>query len=355
MWNEGQFGDKEFVVSCRGRPFSILTAPQFPTPDVTYVDFNLIHELNIKMSDLQCRKLSYGGQRLRILGKISTSVQCIVDGASAGNLQFKAHVVEDLKKHFDTHSIAGVKLSGKLLGQPSKPTTDYSTEPTDEDTSDQSESDAAAFARKPKKKKKKPPIKANDVSSSESASVPDPDEYVDEYANISTIRTNDVTSTQPGRVFPQPASPRSVALLMRQRCLRAGMNDAEMRKALLCSGVDISTVAETVTAMTEEVSTFTGVTNSAMVAHPPPFLTIMEAREALTANAMTAGYNDDQAEVTHGPDKCTMFCEDRPPDQLPDDCGYHPSYVTEDFVPCGLQCPGGWCPCYERWGEGGGR
>ena len=91
-------GDREFVVCCKGRPFSILTAPQFPTPIVTYVDYDLIHSLNIRMSDLQCNQLSYEGQNLRILGKISTSIQSFPDGVSSGNIQFKANVVDDLKK-----------------------------------------------------------------------------------------------------------------------------------------------------------------------------------------------------------------------------------------------------------------
>ena len=180
-------GDREFVVACKGRPFSILTAPQFPTPIVTYVDYDLIHSLNIRMSDLQCKKLSYGGQKLRILGKISTSVQCITNGVSSGNLQFKAHVVEDLKKVFDTHSIAGIKLSDKLLGQEMKIPTDYSTEPTDEDTTDHSESEAATTTEKPKKKqrkKKKSPTSVTDsLSSSESTSDHGPDEYNDTYTN----------------------------------------------------------------------------------------------------------------------------------------------------------------------------
>ena len=322
--------DREFVVACKGRPFSILMAPQCPTPNVTYVDYDLIHSLNIRMSDLQCRKLSYGGQKLRILGKISTSVQCIVDGVSSGNLQFKAHVVEDLRKVFDTHSIAGIKLSDKLLGQEMKKPTNYNTEPTDEDTSDQSESDAATTIIPKKKKKKKPPVKVtDDSSSSESTSVPDLDEYNDTYTNISMIKTNDVACMQPGRVFPEPASPRSIALLMRQRCYRAGMKEAQMRKALLCGGVDISAMTKIYSAMTE------------------------------VDTAMTPENDDDQAEVLHGANKCTVYCEDQHPDDLPEDCGYHPSYVAEDFVPCSLQCPGGWCPCYERWllwkGDEGGR
>ena len=325
-------GDREFVVCCKGRPFSILTAPQFPTPIVTYVDYDLIHSLNIRMSDLQCKKLSFGGQKLRILGKISTSVQCIADGVSSGNLQFKAHVVEDLKKVFDTHSIAGSKLSDKLLGQEIKIPTDYSTEPTDEDTTDHSESEAATTKEPKKKKRKKKNFPANvtdSLSSSESTSDPGPDEYNDTYTNISTIRTHDVTSMQPGRVIPEPASPRSVALLMRQRCYRAGMNEAQMRKALLCGGVDISAMTEIYPAVTE------------------------------VDTAVTPENDDDQAEVLHGADKCTVYCEDQHPDELPEDCGYHPSYMAEDFVPCSLQCPGGWCPCYERWlswtGDEGGR
>ena len=75
-------------------------------------------DLKLRISDLQCAKFSYGGQKLRILGKVSSSVQCILDGRPAGNLYFKATVVQDLFSTFDTHSIAGKKLSEKLTGPP---------------------------------------------------------------------------------------------------------------------------------------------------------------------------------------------------------------------------------------------
>ena len=87
MCNEGKYGDREFVVSCKGRPFSVLTAPLFPTPAFTMVDLNLIRDLNMRMTDMQCTKLFYGGQKLRICGKVSTTVQCIVNGAPAGTFQ----------------------------------------------------------------------------------------------------------------------------------------------------------------------------------------------------------------------------------------------------------------------------
>ena len=138
--NLGQNGDAEYIVACKGRPFSILTSPQLPTPTVNYVDYGLIRELNLKITDLQCSRLFYGGEKLRVLGKVATSVQCIVDGSPFGNIYFKAHVVEDLKKMFNTHGIASEKLRKRFTG----PTKQVFNEPTD-DTSDD---------EKPRRKKK---------------------------------------------------------------------------------------------------------------------------------------------------------------------------------------------------------
>ena len=160
MSYDGLHGDREFVVACKSRPFSILTSPSFPTPAFTMVDHSLIRELNLQMTNLQCSKMTYGGQKLRILGKISTSVQCIVDGKPAGNLHFKASVVQDVYKLFDTHSIAGIKLSQKLIGPPYQLSSDTtsSTEPT-KNTNTQA---------RPRKKRKKsiPPFNSEASSSS---------------------------------------------------------------------------------------------------------------------------------------------------------------------------------------------
>jgi len=148
-------GDKEFVVACRGRPFSILTAPKFPVPAFTMIDFNLVRDLKLRMTDLQCAKFFYGGQKLRILGKISTSVQCIMDGAPIGNMHFKAHVVQDMYQIFDTHSIAGKSLSEKLIGPPYHLLTEPTAEPTNK-----------PGPTKQKKKKKKTPSGEQMVSGS---------------------------------------------------------------------------------------------------------------------------------------------------------------------------------------------
>ena len=84
------------VVACKGRPFTILTPTSLPTPTVTYIDHKLVAELKIRMTDLQCSRLHYGSKKLRILGKVSTSVQCITEGRMQGNLHLKALVVENL-------------------------------------------------------------------------------------------------------------------------------------------------------------------------------------------------------------------------------------------------------------------
>ena len=57
MSNDGISGDREFVVACKGRPFAILTSPNFPTPAATLVDYNLVRYLKLRITVLQCSKL----------------------------------------------------------------------------------------------------------------------------------------------------------------------------------------------------------------------------------------------------------------------------------------------------------
>ena len=66
MSYEGQCGDREFVVACKSRPFSILTSPIQTIPAFTMIDWNLVNDLNLRMTDMQCAKLDYGGKKLRI-------------------------------------------------------------------------------------------------------------------------------------------------------------------------------------------------------------------------------------------------------------------------------------------------
>jgi len=162
---DGFHGEQEFVVACKGRPFTILTSSNLPTPAITLVDHKLVTELKLRMSDLQCSKFNYGGKKLRILGKISTSVQCIMGGTVSGNLHIKASVVENLNDHFEAHSIAGTKLSQLLAAPPNCVASDIATnspEPTTPTT---------------KKKKKKKPTAMSPSSSHTSHSELSPSQF----------------------------------------------------------------------------------------------------------------------------------------------------------------------------------
>ena len=87
-----------------------------PTPTSNLIDYDLIRDLSLKMTDLQCQKFHFAGNKFRILGKVSTTVQCIKEGSLSGvNFHIKALVVSDLNKIMDTHCVAGVKMKDFLL------------------------------------------------------------------------------------------------------------------------------------------------------------------------------------------------------------------------------------------------
>jgi len=120
--------EKEFIFSCKGRPFTSLVSSFLPTPPSTLIDYSLVRDLNLKMTNLQCQKFHYGGHKMRILGHVTTAVQTIIDGFTAGNYQFSAKVVLDLNKNLDTFSIAGHKMSKQLSNV--SPVTDAQSSPT---------------------------------------------------------------------------------------------------------------------------------------------------------------------------------------------------------------------------------
>ena len=108
--------DQEFVLCHKNRPFSVLVSPNLPTPTSSYLDHQLVKELGLKMTGISCKKLSFGGKKLRILGKVSFTAQCVKDGNEFGTIHFKGSVIEDLRQHFESHGIAGARLSPLLCG-----------------------------------------------------------------------------------------------------------------------------------------------------------------------------------------------------------------------------------------------
>ena len=85
--------DKEYVFCCKGRPFAALVSSSIPTPTSTLLDYDLIKKLGLKMTDIQCRKFFFAGNKMRILGRVSTAVQCVQGGKLSGNFHIKGLVI----------------------------------------------------------------------------------------------------------------------------------------------------------------------------------------------------------------------------------------------------------------------
>ena len=142
--------DEEFVFACKGRPFAALISDILPTPDTNLIDHTLVRELGLKMTNLQCRKFHYAGNKMRILGRVSTAVQCIKDGRANGGFHLKGLVVTNLEQFLDTQVIVGTKMRGNIkkmsnnhCNERKRSTSDSDayTESSDSDTSLESDSD----------------------------------------------------------------------------------------------------------------------------------------------------------------------------------------------------------------------
>ena len=70
-------------------------------------------------------------------------------------MHFKAHVIKDLYKLFDTHSIAGIKLSQKLIGPAFQLFPDKITEPEPTANADSDEPEGKKKKKRKIKRKKK--------------------------------------------------------------------------------------------------------------------------------------------------------------------------------------------------------
>ena len=108
--------EEEFIFCIKGRPFPCLVSSKLPTPTSTIIDYGLVRDLGLKMTNLQCQKFQFASHKMRILGTVSITVQCIVDGSMCGTTRLKADVVLDLAKNLDTECVAGTKMAAQLKG-----------------------------------------------------------------------------------------------------------------------------------------------------------------------------------------------------------------------------------------------
>merc|ERR1711994_1187986 len=78
------------------------------------MDYDLVRSLGMQLTDLQCRKFSYAGYKLRVLGRVTTAVQCVQNGKLGHTFHLKCDVVSDLYTTLDTHCVASAGLQQHL-------------------------------------------------------------------------------------------------------------------------------------------------------------------------------------------------------------------------------------------------
>ena len=295
-------GDKEFVFSCKNRPFAVLCSKHLPTPATTLIDHNLIMELGLKLTDLQCKKISFAGRKLRLLGKISTTVQCIKEGKMFANINLRASVVENLKDVIDSHCIAGQKMAQMLSNDVLRL----------DDTNSDNDDDHDAVSKGPNLKQD-PPYTPS-VSSSMSTASP----------SVSGTPSNTGFS-------PIVLSDAAVA-----------MTTPPSRAQLLVLDDGFSPLTANLTAIDE------------MFGGADIMSDVEEEEDILAKHNHTAGGGQDANHVyksRHGRYKCNRVqCDvlDDPWRQIPHNCGFHPDFsLPSEFQFCGEDCRGAFCRCLK--------
>ena len=302
MTTSYSYGNKEteYLFCVKGRPFPCLVSPHLPTPTSTLIDFDLVHKLGLKMVDLQCKKFSYAGHKLRILGKLSTNVQFIIDGTSVGQFQVKAMVVKDLEKNLDTECVASAKMAAQLRGE------------DDICTSSGAPSQNCSPATTPAvQTPRRRPGSSPTPSTPSSAKSPTP------------TTTSSPPRSPPG--FPtSPQYPRPDLTFNHH-------------------GRNCELIGERFQAADLRRNKFNMVDSRAQLQH----LREIDPRGHATTDQGITRYvmsNNLCFEVGHGRLGCKYeVCYGQDP---PDNCGFNDAYTLPvDFKPCGERCQGGWCKC----------
>ena len=301
--------DREFIFCVKGRPFPCLVSPHIPTPTASLLDYNLVRELGLKMVDLQCQKFSFAGFKMRILGKISMTVQCIHDGVSSGTFHIKANVVLDLAKNLDTECVAGSKMAAQLRGDVSSaPSTPARAAPSPTPSVPAAQSPRTPPPRAPRSPPRSPPgFPARPQHAASSVdSIPQPRPSISVFSVSSDGRE---------------LSPRTANC----RALTAAFKDADLKPNI-------------------KMETFA-------LKKADPDGDLVDDDNGNKNYKLT---NRLVYQFGHGREKCSRTkCYgllQRALNNFPNNCGFNKQWLLpEKFEPCGDYCSGGFCLCLNRY------
>ena len=325
--------DSEFLFTCKGRPFAVLVSDHIPTPTSTLLDYDLVKSLGLKITDLQCRKFCFAGNKLRILGRISTAVQCLDQGRVSGNYHIKGFVVSDLNTLLDTHCVASLRMRQQMA---TKETIIIPDDEEDNCTYSGALPQAAAKSP-PRAAPMKPPTPARTPPSAPRSPpraprspprVPrSPPGFspTPQYRSSAPAASNTAATVSVCRVADdgRQMSPRAANI----RALGTAFNNA-----------DLQTDTDEVTWALEEMDPLGDVDNDG-------YDFTFQMRNGLQFN------------YGHGRNRCSYVrCHD--PDQyavqgFPANCAFNKAWwLPDQFKPCGDKCEGAFCFCL-RWYQPG--
>ena len=313
--------DKEFIFCVKGRPFGCLVSPYLPTPTSSLIDYNLVRDLGIKMADLQYTKFFFAGNKLRILGKVAITVQTIHEGIASGNFPFKANVILGLKDCLEVDTVAGVKLEKRLSGSADNHGSDCTSSGA---LSTGSPSPSGAPASTPTRS---PPPSPTPRTPPRSTSPSPPTE------------SRSPLSSPPG--FPK--KPQHIGLNIIKR--------PEI-KVSLTAFPNATARSSNLHALTETFFNADLMPNSKME--------LSALHESDPGGKAQLGNDGALSFITMGGltyvrghgrnNKCSPYCQDVPPDQIPHNCGYHKQWlIPYNFKPCGESCEGAFCGCVDYY------
>ena len=111
-------GTRDFVFSCHNRAFAATWSPLLPRPSETLIDLELTEFLDIPIKKIEARKFSFAGTETRVVGHISQTIQCVVNGKTSGTIHLKASVVRHLTKLYNMDCVAGGQMYKRLADTP---------------------------------------------------------------------------------------------------------------------------------------------------------------------------------------------------------------------------------------------
>ena len=375
--------DTEFVFAFKGQPFA--SAVTNSTPTSTLIDFGMVRDFKMKMTDFKCQKFTFANQKLRIVGKVSSFVQYIKDGAPIGQYKFAATVVRGLTEALDVDSIAGIKLVSQLTGksEDAKPSPVLDAKPSPEpdvkpDVKPSSEPDAKPVT-------KASPKKCEDASQSVPAAVPGVQPIaapaappgpaqvppVPPAAGATAVAPSTPPRTSPSAAARSPRSPRSppgfpatpqhAASLPAASCATETRAEATIPVQRVMDGTPLSPFSANVMALSETFN------DADLVRDKDEQMKILEDVDSdgdVDFDEDEGSYiyrftNGLQYTVGHGRHGCSR--KKCPKTNLnkkktPSNCGYHPQWALPDgFRHCGDKCKAAFCPCLRLYhGHKGG-